>query len=533
MPQKAKNASSIPLFCLICPKKTPFSDISHLLTHISSKSHLSCRFKIQLKAANDLEAKVKLDEFEDWYATYNMGKLLSERMNAKDIKKGGKLVVSKGKGSNPIKGEVMKREKRESGMMTLRSTPRFRAPVPPMRLFQASSDGEWDAPATYTTPSRRRPIPNFTETPSVIDPKLVSPLNADPTDAGDGDEEKGEKITDCLKLKGVHWPGMDLFDSATPEMKRLRNQKKDVSKLAQMKALSSEITPTEIVYSIDGEFQKERDIFGPLSCETSPTKIEVSPVKRAPRRTATKKADLNAPRLRARATKELRGQSPVKRHNPIRFGGYMSSERSANPLVGAGFGKKFNNEDDDFTTTFGKKRGFGVFQDTEISPVRTETSLEETSFDFPAPALPTYKSPENTFGSPTLAKTSSMRGIGKENGYPEAHHAEMRTAPQTYPSQVYYDPSYNPLYNPYGMNTYQNGYHGNIGYPANSYQLHGFMGRPYEDYRLSPGSSSFQGGFRPLSRSPTRANETPRPSNINPQKPTEHSLSPGNMYMGL
>jgi hypothetical protein len=58
-----------------------------------------------------------------------------------------------------------------------------------MRLFQASSDGEWDAPATYTTPSRRRPIPNFTETPSVIDPKLVSPLNADPTDAGDGDEE--------------------------------------------------------------------------------------------------------------------------------------------------------------------------------------------------------------------------------------------------------------------------------------------------------------------------------------------------------
>jgi hypothetical protein len=57
----------------------------------------------------------------------------------------------------------------------------------------------------------------------------------------------------------------------------------------------------------------------------------------------------------------------------------MSSERSANPLVGAGFGKKFNNEDDDFTTTFGKKRGFGVFQDTEISPVRTETSLEETS----------------------------------------------------------------------------------------------------------------------------------------------------------
>jgi hypothetical protein len=95
MPQKAKNASSIPLFCLICPKKTPFSDISHLLTHISSKSHLSCRFKIQLKAANDLEAKVKLDEFEDWYATYNMGKLLSERMNAKDIKKGGKLVVSK------------------------------------------------------------------------------------------------------------------------------------------------------------------------------------------------------------------------------------------------------------------------------------------------------------------------------------------------------------------------------------------------------------------------------------------------------
>ena len=190
---------------------------------------------------------------------------------------------------------------------------------------------------------------------------------------------------------------MDLFDSATPEMKRLRNQRKDSSVLAQMQIMSAQITPTEVVYNLNGEFQKSRDIFGPLSpCEPSPVSIHnqimlaylgteitqnevnASPPKRG-RRAARKVASaLNAgPRLRARPSKRQRSQSPVKRD---RFTSRRSTkEVSINPLVGPGFGKKYhNNDNDEFTIGMPKKRGFSVFHDgPEISPVRTETSLEE------------------------------------------------------------------------------------------------------------------------------------------------------------
>jgi len=83
----------------------------------------------------------------------------------------------------------------------------------------------------------------------------------------------GEKTKDCLNLKGVRWPGMDLFDSATSEKKRLRNQRKDVSVLAQMVRTSAEVHPTELVFDMGGQLQKTRDIFGPLSCESSPAGI--------------------------------------------------------------------------------------------------------------------------------------------------------------------------------------------------------------------------------------------------------------------
>jgi geranylgeranyl transferase type-2 subunit beta len=63
---------------------------------------------------------------------------------------------------------------------------------------------------------------------------------------------------------------MDLFDSATPEMKRMRNQRKDSSILDQMMATSTGVEPTEVVYHLDGKVSHSRDIFGPLSTENSP-----------------------------------------------------------------------------------------------------------------------------------------------------------------------------------------------------------------------------------------------------------------------
>ena len=89
-------------------------------------------------------------------------------------------------------------------------------------------------------------------------------------------KKKAEKkvSSDSTTLKGVLWPGMDLFDSATPEMKRMRNQRKDDSVLEHMIATSNEVEPNEIVYHPTGEVHHTRDIFGPLS----PFSTENSPV---------------------------------------------------------------------------------------------------------------------------------------------------------------------------------------------------------------------------------------------------------------
>jgi len=69
---------------------------------------------------------------------------------------------------------------------------------------------------------------------------------------------------------------MDLFDSATTEMKRMRNQRKDSNVMRQMMAMSAEIEPAEVSYFADGEFRGSRDIFGPLSGENSPVCVKSS-----------------------------------------------------------------------------------------------------------------------------------------------------------------------------------------------------------------------------------------------------------------
>lgn len=84
MPKQANT--SIPLLCDLCPKKPRFSDVSHLLTHISSKSHLSNRFKLQIRSQGEPEARRLLADFDSWYADNGLEDLLSERMAAKEHK---------------------------------------------------------------------------------------------------------------------------------------------------------------------------------------------------------------------------------------------------------------------------------------------------------------------------------------------------------------------------------------------------------------------------------------------------------------
>lgn len=225
---------------------------------------------------------------------------------------------------------------------------------------------------------------------------LTTPLKpiADEDD-DEGEKKSGEKLTDSAKLKGVLWPGMDLFDSATPLMKRQRNQKKDSNVLETMRATSRAVEPAEISYHANGEFRASRDIFGPLSDEGSPSRSLSPPKRRRPARKAAPALNdlsINAPRLRA-----PRGRKGAPMRDPQKSAAASSSTNpghmflppapSLNPLA-AGFNTRryqpTADEDEEFRLTVGdfvqqeerKKRAFTVFQEgPQISPGKLTGAL--------------------------------------------------------------------------------------------------------------------------------------------------------------
>lgn len=218
-------------------------------------------------------------------------------------------------------------------------------------------------------------------------PSLTTPLK--PIAKGgdnEGEKKSGEKLTDSAKLKGVLWPGMDLFDSATPLQKRQRNQKKDNNIIETMIATSLAVEPAEISYHANGEFRASRDIFGPLSTENSPTRSVSPKRRRATRRAAPALNDLNvnAPRLRApRGRKGADGQDPKKSGPPSSTHTghlFFQPAPALNPLAAGLNNRRFQpsaEEDEEFRLTVGdfaqqderKKRAFTIFQEApQISP---------------------------------------------------------------------------------------------------------------------------------------------------------------------
>ena len=84
-----------------------------------------------------------------------------------------------------------------------------------------------------------------------------------------------------------------MFDSATPDMKRKRNQKKAVSVVQQLLATSKNVEPTELIFDNSGALRKQRPIDGDpdyddgdsqLSGEVTPEPDVIMPKKRPGRR---------------------------------------------------------------------------------------------------------------------------------------------------------------------------------------------------------------------------------------------------------
>ena len=115
--------------------------------------------------------------------------------------------------------------------------------------------------------------------------------------------ERAESIQPPI-LKGVKWPGMSIFDSASLEAQRLRNQKKDGTILEQMEYNSHVVEQMERIYWPDGSLKLKRLITG--NVESSPPKEPTPPPKRQrakAKKTALTDISTNAPKLKRRAYK--------------------------------------------------------------------------------------------------------------------------------------------------------------------------------------------------------------------------------------
>lgn len=145
---------------------------------------------------------------------------------------------------------------------------------------------------------------------------------------------------------------MALFDAATDDMKRMRNQKKDGSVLRRMARLSALVQPTEAVYSPTGELRKERhidDLEDDSSLIEGETPIPKARLVRARKRQPLAVKDENIPRLVRCETNNVSRTSRSKTNQVLSGLPPLPSLPSSSTLESLTVGSRFlPTEDTDF-----------------------------------------------------------------------------------------------------------------------------------------------------------------------------------------
>ncbi|KAI8635465.1 hypothetical protein F5Y19DRAFT_461089 [Xylariaceae sp. FL1651] len=285
------RTETIPLICFICPKNSHFSDLSHLLTHISSKGHLHNLFQLTLSRDVDENAALALAEFEAWYKQNNISALLRARMNARE-QRGNRQQRSQTTLSLGSDSMVPRRGNR-GGRSSRRSRGSSRLEIQHGGIdddvvkFESDDDEGQPGPAYQPAhaPYIWQPESLFPSDPnhysgnisgqfqdylredddsSKYEPsELYSPFPSDDT------TETIEDDTGTLVLKGVVYPGMAGFDSATEKDRRMRNQKKDPAVLRKLEANSELVTRVEEVLDTNLDYQRTRDVYDEPSIDGS------------------------------------------------------------------------------------------------------------------------------------------------------------------------------------------------------------------------------------------------------------------------
>ena len=331
---------AIPLLCKVCPKNPHFSDISHLLTHVDSKSHLKYYSNAKIRGRQDQSIRQQFDEYNQWYEENGIEKLLSQRIIQKDSRNShAKARAPREAAPKTSKAPRKARRKRSALPQTPNEVdvkdaidPRLSQLQQPQLLGQSTeADLPSESPPPFDIASlhpqrvprgppwssighERKTVPDLTNwdlgdratksyaMEAVADcadsPKLgnttypdpltltgsfpfqrastptstsngLNTINTSPSQSSQHSQQPSETSSaHMIKLKGPKWPGMALFDSASPEAQRMRNQKKKHSTLEQMEYDSTLVQPIERIFFSEGTLKLERPITG--NVESSP-----------------------------------------------------------------------------------------------------------------------------------------------------------------------------------------------------------------------------------------------------------------------
>ncbi|KAI9715761.1 MAG: hypothetical protein M1812_005759 [Candelaria pacifica] len=421
------SIASIPLLCNICPKKPNFSDVSHLLTHVSSKAHLSNYYKVRVRGGTEPDARQQVAAYDRWYEEYGVEHLMSQRMHFKDKKtarsrrmstQAASSAITRRNTSTPtstslndgsedhLDPQLSHHAKVEPAINhpPMVTASQHKAHVPRMHLWPTSRDQIFDSPmplkspgsgcdvsSSYGTPTmepdfdpfvnyspRRSAALDTIDHPAINDDDLFENTNSDEA------TDDFDLVDESTKLKGVFWPGMALFDSATPEMRRKRNQKKDGSILEQMKLNSVEVEPTELIFTPEGSLKRERRISGLVEDDSPIKPVKPPPKKRAKKEKKLILAEVSAnPRLKrdhraAKVTAET-SKSAMQDLGAISQEALLAinGRPNARPYSERQTFEPTEDEQAEFRLTFGdigknKKRGFKIFEDENTDAHKSE-----------------------------------------------------------------------------------------------------------------------------------------------------------------
>lgn len=239
------------------------------------------------------------------------------------------------------------------------------------------------------------------------------------------DQDPLDAPNDMARLKGDIWPGMDIFDSATPEMRRKRNQKKAISVIVQLQATSEIVTPTELIFDHAGEFKKERIISGEPNSADSPLRGETTP-------------EPDEPPVKKRATARRRPKTVLAERDPN--GGRTLRSNRHNGVHHPSFGKARSHYvdgsddfDDDDNLTYGQHRpaqrrsGLSIHRDNTGPDITFDRPANMTyltaSFPEPFPSVqPESKSTQSGYG----CSINQVRDGGYYAPLPQSYRSQPR-----------------------------------------------------------------------------------------------------------